>query len=159
MSSAAAISAVVTSASRLSCPPSSRSPRRVLAGASPLALPLFAGVKTFALADDLPGAAAQAVTMIRQFGAGIHLLAVPATGLEPRKAHWLTTPAAWESFGHRPSDIPHVTDLDKQRLAQADDLTRTLLQPAYSVLDEREGNDLLAGLAGMKSLLPVPVLP
>jgi hypothetical protein len=45
---------------------------KVLAAASPVALPLFAGMKCFALADDLPGAATQAVAMIREFGGGVH---------------------------------------------------------------------------------------
>ncbi len=97
---------------------------KVIAAANPLALPLFAGLKTFPLADDHPGAAMQAVTTIREFGAGVHLLAVAATGLEPRKAHWLTTPQAWESFGYHADDVPQVTEQDRERLAQADDLTR-----------------------------------
>lgn len=132
---------------------------KVLTAASPLALPLFAGVKTFSLPRDLPGAATQAIAAIREFGAGVHLLAVAAAGLEPAKAHWLTTPRAWESFGYQTGDIPHVTGLDRQRLAQADQLTRTLLEPAYSALDQAQGEHLLAGLAEMKTLLPVPDLP
>jgi hypothetical protein len=124
-----------------------------------VALPLFAGVKAFALPGDLPGAATQAVAAIREFGAGMHLLAVAARGLEPAKAHWLTTPHAWESFGYRPADVPAITGLDRERLAQADELTRELLEPAYAVLDEREGDDLLSGLTGLKAFLPVPELP
>jgi hypothetical protein len=100
-----------------------------------------------------------AVAMIHEFGAGVHLLAVAAVGLEPRKAHWLTTPGARESFGYRPGAIPHVTELDRKRLARADELTRKLLEPAYSALGDREGEDLVSGLAEMKSLLPVPEFP
>ena len=132
---------------------------KVLAAASPLALPLFAGVKSFPLADDLPGAATQAVTTIREFGAGVHLLAVVAMGLEPKTAHWLTRPDAWEGFGYRSDDVPHVTDQDRERLGRADDLTSALLEPAYAALDEAEGDYLLRGLAEMKSLLPVSQLP
>src|SRR5215469_15727528 len=79
---------------------------KVIAAANPLALPLFAGVKAFPLAADQPGAAMQAVTTIREFGAGVHLLAVAAAELEPSKAHWLTTPQAWESFGYQAGDVP-----------------------------------------------------
>jgi hypothetical protein len=132
---------------------------KVLAAASTLAMPLFAGVKSFALADDLPGAATQAVTMIREFGGGVHLLAVAAVGLEPRKAHWLTRPQAWENFGYRADDLPQITELDKKRLYRADELTRELLEPAYSALRGTECEDLLRGLAAMKSLLPVPEFP
>jgi hypothetical protein len=129
---------------------------KVLAAASPVALPLFAGVKCFALADDLPGAATQAVAMIREFGGGVHLLAVAAVGLEPKKAHWLTRPDAWRSFGYRVGDVPQVTEADRERLGRADELTRVLLEPAYSALDAAEGEALLRGLAAMKSLLPAP---
>jgi hypothetical protein len=132
---------------------------KVLAAASPLALPLFAGIRSFALADDQPGAATQVTAMIREFGAGVHLLAVAAAGLEPKKAHWLTRPDAWAGFGYRPDDVPHVTELDTERLARADELTRELLEPAYSALTGTEGEDFLSGLAAMKSLLPVPELP
>jgi hypothetical protein len=132
---------------------------KVLAAASPVALPLFAGVKCFALADDLPGAAMQAVAMIREFGGGTHLLAVAVMGLEPKKAHWLTRPDAWANFGYRADDLPQVSELDKQLLRQADELTRKLLEPAYSVLEGTECLDLLRGLTGMKSLLPVPEFP
>ncbi len=132
---------------------------KVIAAANPLALPLFAGLKTFPLADDQPGAAMQAVTMIREFGAGVHLLAVAATGLEPSKAHWLTTPDAWESFGYQASDVPRVTGQDRERLARADELTRELLEPAYSALGDGESDDLLRGLTEMKSRLPAPELP
>ena len=132
---------------------------KVLAAASPLALPLFAGMKTFPLADDLAGAATQAVAAIREFGAGVHLLAVAAAGLPPATAHWLTTPRAWESFGYQASDIPNATRLDRQRLAHADELTRELLEPAYSALDDAEGEQLLEGLTELQTLLPTPELP
>ena len=116
-------------------------------------------MKTFALAADLAGAATQTVAAIREFGAGVHLLAVAMAGLAPATAHWLTTPHAWESFGYHPSDIPHITESDRQRLAHADELTATLLEPAYGALDDAEGQHLLRGLVQMKSLLPVPELP
>lgn len=132
---------------------------KVLASASPLALPLFAGVKAFPLPGDVAGAAMQGVTALREFGGGMHLLAVAVAGLEPKNAHWLTRPDAWESFGYGPGDVPDVTDHDAERLGYADELTCKLLEPAYSVLAEREAHDLLSGLTEMKSRLPVPVLP
>jgi hypothetical protein len=132
---------------------------KVIAAANPLALPLFAGLKAVPLADDHPGAAMQAVMTIREFGAGVHLLAVTAAGLEPRKAHWLTTPQAWEGFGYDAADVPQITEQDTERLAQADELTRKLLTPAYSVLKGRESDEFLRGLNEMKSRLPVPELP
>src|SRR5215472_13075652 len=82
-----------------------------------------------------------------------------AAALGPKKAHWLTTPLGWESFGYQPSDTPRVTKQDRERLARADKLTRKLLEPAYSALSETEGSNLLRGLMEMKLRLPVPDLP
>jgi hypothetical protein len=62
-------------------------------------------------------------------------------------------------FGYRADGAPQVTDRDREPLAQADELTRKRLEPAYSALQEPEGDNLLSGLAEMKSLLPVPQLP
>ncbi len=72
---------------------------QVLNAASPTALPLFAGVKALAMAEDLPARAMQQVATLREFRGGVHLMAIVASGLEPRVAHWLTRPDAWANGG------------------------------------------------------------
>jgi hypothetical protein len=132
---------------------------QVLNAASPTALPLFAGVKSLPLAEDLPARAMQQVTALREFRGGVHLMAIVASGLEPRVAHWLTRPDAWANFGYRDSDIPRVSDEDKLRLLRAGELTDQLTRPAFSVLDESAAIALLAGLAEMRASLPLPEFP
>jgi hypothetical protein len=94
----------------------------------------------------------------RTFGAGVHRLAVAAARLERRKAHWLTTPQAWESFGYHAGDVPQVIEQVRERLAQADELTRKLLQPAYSALNER-ATTFSAALPEMKIALATSRTP
>lgn len=132
---------------------------QVLNAASPTALPLFAGAKALAMAEDLPARAIQQVTTLREFRGGVHLMAIVASGLEPRVAHWLTRPDAWANFGYRDSDVPQVGDEDKRRLLHADELTDRLTRPAFSVLNESAALALLTGLAEMRARLPLPEFP
>jgi helix-turn-helix protein len=131
----------------------------VLNAASPVALPLFAAVKALPLADDLAAKAMQLVTFLREFRGGVHLMAIVASGLEPRVAHWLTRPDAWENFGYRPSDIPEVGEEHRESLMRADKLTDQLTVPAFSVLDESATEALLTGLEAMRFRLPLPEFP
>jgi len=131
----------------------------VLNAASPLALPLFAAVKALPLAEDFAARAMQLVTFLREFRGGLHLMAIVASGLEPRVAHWLTRPDAWENFGYQPSDIPEVGEEHRERLMRADKLTDQLTAPAFSVLDEPATEGLLSGLAIMRVRLPLPEFP
>src|SRR5262249_13910191 len=107
---------------------------RVLNAASPVALPLFAAVKALPLAEDLAAKAMQLVTSLREFRGGVHLMAIVASALEPRVAHWLTRPDAWENFGYQPSDIPDVGEEHRQRLKRADELTQQRPATALSAL-------------------------
>ncbi|HKR70748.1 MAG TPA: hypothetical protein VJT16_18070 [Streptosporangiaceae bacterium] len=131
----------------------------VLNAASSVALPLFAAVKALPLAEDLAAKAMQLVTSLREFRGGVHLMAIVASGLEPRVAHWLTRPDAWENFGYQPSDIPEVGEEHRQRLMRADELTDQLTAPAFSVLDEPAAEALLTGLEAMRVRLPLPEFP
>ncbi|HEX2319794.1 MAG TPA: hypothetical protein VHJ18_12500 [Streptosporangiaceae bacterium] len=131
----------------------------VLKAASPVALPLFAAVKALPLAEDLAARAMQLVTFLREFRGGVHLMAIVASGLEPRVAHWLTRPDAWENFGYQPGDIPEVGEEHRERLMRADKLTDQLTAPAFSVLDESANEALLTGLKVMRVRLPLPEFP
>ncbi|MGN6790807.1 MAG: helix-turn-helix domain-containing protein, partial [Streptosporangiaceae bacterium] len=111
------------------------------------------------MAEDLPARAMQQVTALREFQGGVHLMAIVASGLEPRVAHWLTRPDAWANFGYRDDDIPQVSDEDKRLLLHADELTERLTRRAFSVLDESAALALLAGLAQMRARLPQPQFP
>lgn len=131
----------------------------VLDASNIAALPLFAAVKTRRIAGDAPGRAMQLTTALRELRGGVHLLAVVASGLEPRVAHWLTRPDVWENFGYSPDDVPRVTDDARELLSRADDLTDRLMMPAFSVLSDRQAVAMLEGLESMKALLPKPEFP
>ncbi len=131
----------------------------VLNAASPVALPLFAGVKALPLAQDLPARAMQLVTALREFRGGVHLMAIVASGLEPLVAHWLTRPDAWANFGYQTSDIPEPNEEHRRRLLRADVLTDQLTAPAFSMLDEPAADALLTGLDAMRRRLPLPEFP
>lgn len=131
----------------------------VLNAANAVALPLFAAVKAQPLAEDLAARAMQLVTVLREFRGGVHLMAIVASGLEPRVAHWLTRPDAWENFGYQPSDIPEVGEEHRERLMRADKLTDQLTAPAFSVLDEPATEALMTGLEVMRVRLPLPDFP
>jgi hypothetical protein len=131
----------------------------ILRAANTAALPLFAGAKEHPFAEDLPARAMQLVTVLREFRGGMHLLAIVAAGIEPKVAHWLTRPDAWANFGYSTDQIPDVTEEDRQRLRQSDEITDRLMVPAFSVLGEDAAAALMAGLSEMKARLPVPELP
>jgi hypothetical protein len=131
----------------------------VLDASNIAALPLFAAVKTMRIAEDLPGRAMQLTTALREFRGGVHLLAIVATGLEPRVAHWLTRPDVWENFGYSADDVPRMTDDARELLSWADDLTDRLMLPAFSVLSDRQAVAMLEGLESMKAMLPEPEFP
>ena len=118
---------------------------QVLSAASAAALPLFAAHQRLSMAEDLPAQAMQLVTALREFRGGVRLMAIVASGLEPRVAHGLSRPDAWANFGYRDRDIPQVSEEDKRRLRDADKLTDRLTQPAFSVLNQSGATALLAG--------------
>ena len=59
--------------------------------ASPVGLPLFAGISAEPLAPDTPGRAMQLVTVRREFRGGAHLLRSSVRPL-PKAAHYLSLP-------------------------------------------------------------------
>ena len=116
-------------------------------------LALYAGAAAEPLADDLPARAMQLVTVLREHRGSVHLLAVLASGLTAKQAHYLRRPDDFASFGWDDGDRPSVTDADRQALATADELTDRLLVSPYSVLDEAGWRALLDGLAGIERAL------
>lgn len=131
----------------------------VVDAADPTGLPLFAAASAEPLVDDLAGRAMQLVSVARELRGSAHLLAVVASDLAPKVAHFLQRPDAMEMFGWPPGDLPAVTDVDRQRLAEAEQLTDRLVRPAFDVLDADGRSALLAGLRSMAALLEAPTIP
>ncbi len=124
--------------------------------ASPVGLPLFAGIAVEPLADDAPGRAMQLVTVLREFRGGAHLLAIIACGLDPKVAHYLSRPDVFFNFGYGEDDIPDVTDDDRVRLQAADEMTERLMVPAFGVLDPAGAAAFIRGLRAMRKAIPDP---
>ena len=125
----------------------------VVAAADPAGLALFAGYAAEPLPDDLPARAMQLVAVLRELRGSAHLLAVVASGLSPKVAHYLRRPDDFALFGWSEDDVPVVTDEDHRALAGADVLTDRLLGPAYQVLDGAGRNSLAAGIERMEAVL------
>jgi hypothetical protein len=121
--------------------------------ADPVGLALYSGLRAEQLEDDPPARAMQLVTVLREFRGSAHLLAVRASGLDAKTAHFLRRPNDIGMFGWGPEDAPPITDEERVQLDAADELTDRLVLPAYAVLDEEGGQALLDGLEALEAAL------
>ena len=128
----------------------------VVAAADPAGLALYSGISAEALPDDLPARAMQLVAVLREYRGSAHLVAVIASGLEPRIAHYLRRPADLGLFGWPAEPPPEVTDSDRRALADADALTDKLVLSGYGVLDGPGREALVAGVDQIESALSGP---
>ena len=124
----------------------------VVAAVDPAGLALFAGYAAEPLPDDLPARAMQLVAVLRELRGSAHLLAVVASGLSPRMAHYLRRPADFALFGWPDDDVPVVTDADRDAHTAAEELTTRLLLPAYATLDSTGADALVAGIERMEAI-------
>ena len=116
-------------------------------------LTLFAAAAAEPVPEDLPAAALHLVTVLREFRGSAHLVAVVASGLASKTAHFMRRPEMFTTFGWSEDDRPAVTDADAAALAAADALTDRIVAPAYSVLDDDGAAALVAGLHAIGPLL------
>jgi hypothetical protein len=116
-------------------------------------LSLYAAISAEPLATDPPARAMQLVAVLRELRGSAHLLAVVASGLGAREAHYLHLPDFWGMFGWSDSDIPEVTDHHRSRLEAAEVLTDSLVLPAYSVLDAEGAEALVSGINAIADVL------
>jgi len=114
--------------------------------ADPVGLALYSGIRCEPLADDLPARAMQLLTVLREFRGSAHLIAIRASGLDTKTAHFIRRPADVGMFGWNDADAPAISEVEVAKLAEADELTDRLVLPAYSVLDEPSRDALISGL-------------
>jgi hypothetical protein len=114
--------------------------------ADPIGLALYSGIRCEPLADDSPARAMQLLTVLREFRGSAHLVAIRASGLDAKTAHYIRRPNDVGMFGWGDGDAPSITDAEIAKLAAADELTDRLVLPAYSVLDEAGRDALVNGL-------------
>jgi hypothetical protein len=123
----------------------------VVTAAEPAGLALFSGMIGEPVPDALAARAMHLTILLRELRGSAHLLAVRASGLSPRTAHYLRRPKDFGMFGWKEGDVPQVGDVERRRLAAADALTDELLRPAFGVLDEDGARALLEGARDVAS--------
>jgi len=125
------------------------------------ALSLFAAIaaEPEPAPDDLAALAMHRLMVLREFRGSAHLVAVVATGIEPRIAHFIRRPDLYEMFGWPKDAAPQITDAEMALLAAADEMTDRLVGPAYAALDDEGARALLHGLAGIESALARASVP
>lgn len=126
--------------------------KRVIDAADPRGLSLFAGWRAMPLADDAPGRAMQLIHILREYRGGANGIGVTAVGLGAQEACSANGPGMYSIMGW--PDAPLDTAPFQERIGQAEDITDTIVGPAFGVLDdsERETFEMsvkaLAGAAG-----------
>jgi hypothetical protein len=121
--------------------------------ADPDSLALYAAIRTETLASDAPGRAMQLIAILREFRGSAHLVALRAAGIKSSTAHFIKRPDMWKQFGYTEDEAPEVTDVELQKMAQAEKLTDALVEPAYAVLTQDERKVLIDGLEAVKAAL------
>ena len=126
---------------------------KVIAAADRDGLPLFAAIAAEPLVDDAPGRAMQLMAVLREFRGSAHLVAVLASGLRARHAHFIKRPTDVKTFGYDEAEVAPPTDDMVAAMAKAEALTDALVRPAFAVLTADEAAALAAGVEGMKAAL------
>ena len=116
-------------------------------------LPLYAASAAEPVPDDLPARTMHLLSLLREFRGSAHLLAVIASELDPKVAHYLRRPYDMEMFGWDGEEAIEVTDEERNRLVRANQLTDRLVASAYGALDDASWAALLEGLAAVDAAL------
>ncbi len=124
---------------------------KVVATARPAGLPLFAGIASAPVPEDLPARAIHLTAVLRELRGSMHLVAITATGLDNVVAHAIRRPDDVETFGH--PHPPHISEEDRRLLAEADELTDRLMAHPYGALDDAESRAIVAGAEAVNNAL------
>ncbi|MBV8463257.1 MAG: hypothetical protein JO368_08190 [Acidimicrobiales bacterium] len=115
---------------------------RVVGAAEDSGRPLFAGWRREPRVADGPGRAMQLVHVMREWRGANHLVATTAARLSPLEAV-LTDPHGVPSLFGWPEPFPDVTEEQRRRHAEAEDLTDRLCAPAYEALSPSERGEFV----------------
>jgi hypothetical protein len=117
--------------------------------ADPVGLALYAGFRGELLVDDVPGRAMQLVTVLRELRGSAHLIALRASGVDARTAHFIKRPGDGPMFGWPADFMPEISDEQRTAVEAAESLTDALVRPAFAVLDDDGAAALVRGLDDM----------
>ena len=122
----------------------------VAGNADVIGAPLAAGWRAMPLPDDGRARVIQLAHVLRELRGGLHLVAVFSSGLTPLESV-LTASSPLNPDGEAnaryfgwPEPYTPPTDTVRKRRADAEDLTDTLVAPAFRILSEAEGEELVS---------------
>ena len=116
-------------------------------------LALYAAINTEKLAEDAAGRALQLIAILREYRGSAHLVALRASGLDSKTAHYMKRPDMWKQFGYTEEEAPVITDEIKAARVQAENITDRIVEPAFAVLSDAERSILVDGLKEVKAAL------
>lgn len=126
--------------------------QKVIAAADRDGFPLFAGIAEMPLAQDTPAKAYQLAVVLRELRGGAHLCAIRSVGLSAKEAHAVKRPDMAEVFGWGGLVIADEDGVNA-KLTEAETLTDTALESAYSVLSADEEAAYVAGSEAIAAAL------
>lgn len=116
--------------------------QRVIAATPIAGLPLFAGWRAMALADDAPARALQVMFVLRELRAGVHFNALSISGISPIEAHMLNKGPQYATMFGWPEPFADGAD-KKDRYDQIEQLTnRRMAELFAAALDPAEAEEL-----------------
>lgn len=121
--------------------------------ADPDGLALYAGIAAEPLADDLPARAMQLITVLREYRGSAHLIAIRASGLSSKTAHFVKRPDDIRMFGWTEADAPVIDDSVLAAMDEIEVLTDRIVTPAFAVLDDAGRTALIDGLHAIQAAL------
>jgi len=127
----------------------------VIANSSVAALPLFAGTAQLTCDGNSAGRAMQKAAVLRELRGGVHLVAVLASGLTDAQAHAIKRPGDVAMFGWE--EAPAVPVDGRARMDAAEDLTNSMLEPAYGSLTAEQRAALVTATNAMHAALTAAV--
>jgi hypothetical protein len=84
--------------------------------------------------------------LLRELRGGSHLVAVLASGVAPRVAHYFRRPARFASFGYNEDEIPQIGRQERDAMATCDVITDWLMATAYRKLSNEARDELAEGV-------------
>ncbi|GJO01235.1 hypothetical protein NJB1907f44_17090 [Mycobacterium marinum] len=115
---------------------------KIIAATPDAGLPLYAGWRTMALADDAAARALQVMFVLRELRAGVHFNALTISGITPVEAHMLNKGHEYTTMFGWPEPFADGTD-KKDRYAAVEEATNRRMAEIFgAALDGGEADEL-----------------
>ncbi|AGC60244.1 hypothetical protein MULP_00111 [Mycobacterium liflandii 128FXT] len=115
---------------------------KIIAATPDAGLPLYAGWRTMALADDAAARALQVMFVLRELRAGVHFNALTISGITPIEAHMLNKGHEYTTMFGWPEPFADGTD-KKDRYAAVEEATNRRMAEIFgAALDGGEADEL-----------------